>query len=59
MAIRCDDCYRNKTKVKHAIEWNKDFSVIKYHPVEELIDVDPEIFTPLDELELGRGKIAG
>lgn len=60
MAFRCDDCYRDHTKkVKYAVEWNNDLSIVKYHEVEKLQNMPPEIFKLLDMLEHGRGKIAG
>jgi len=41
-AILCDDCIRKKRKAKYAVEWNKDYSQVKYHKVEDLKDL-PEI----------------
>lgn len=58
-AITCDKCLKEKRKIKFAVEWNHDFSVVKYHPVEGLRDVPPEIFAPLDILEPGRYRVAG
>jgi len=58
-AIVCDKCLRENKKVKFALEWNLDLSVVKYHTVEDLKDVPKEIFKPLDELEPGRHRIGG
>jgi len=41
-AILCDECIRRKRKPKYAVEWNKDFSQVRYHQVEDLKDL-PEI----------------
>jgi len=41
-AVLCDDCIRKKRKAKFAVEWNKDYSQVKYHKVEDLKDL-PEI----------------
>lgn len=58
-AVVCEKCLREKKKPKFAVEWNEDFSIVKYHPVEQLKDVPEEIFKPLDVLEPGRHRIAG
>ena len=58
-AIVCDNCLHEKKKIKFALEWSQDLSVVKYHPLEDLKDVPKEIFDPLDELELGRHRIGG
>ena len=55
----CDNCLKEKKKPKLAVEWDKWGRNIKYHPVEDLEDIDPEIFSPLDELEPGRYGVAG
>jgi len=62
-AVVCEKCLREKKEPKFAVEWNKDLSIVKYHPVEQLKDVPEEIFKPLawlePELEPYRHKIAG
>lgn len=58
-AVLCDKCIKDGKQPQFAVEWNKDFSVVKYHRVEDLIDVPQEIFEPLDDLEPGRHGIAG
>lgn len=42
-AVLCDDCVKHKKKPKFAVEWNEDLSVIKYHPIEELDDMQLEL----------------
>jgi len=58
-AIVCDKCLKERKKPKWALEWDQRTLETKYHPVEKLKDVPREIFSPLDELELGRYGIAG
>lgn len=53
-ALLCDKCVKENRKAKFAVEWDKDRGLVKYHLVEKLRDVPPEIFAPLDELEPGR-----
>lgn len=42
-AILCDKCKKEGKKPKYALEWSKDLSTIKYHPVENLKDIPEEI----------------
>lgn len=35
-AIVCDRCVAEKRDPEFAVEWNEDFSVVKYHPVKDL-----------------------
>lgn len=59
-AVVCDDCAKNRKKPKYAVEWeNRTYRKIKYHPVDKLKDVPPEIFDALDVLEPGRHGVAG
>ena len=38
-AVICDRCVEEKRMPKYAVEWNKDFSVVKYHKLEDLQDL--------------------
>ena len=57
-AVICDKCVKENKPIKFAVEWTQDLSFVKYHPVEKLKDVPPEIFEPLDMLEPGRHGVA-
>lgn len=59
IAVVCDNCVKKNNKIRFAVEWDNNGRHIKYHPVDELLDVPPEIFKPLDMLEPGRHGIAG
>lgn len=41
-AILCDSCIKDCREPKYAVEWNRDYSEVKYHRVEDLKDL-PEI----------------
>jgi hypothetical protein len=40
-AIICDDCVEKKRKVKYAVGWDKNYSDVKYYPVEQLKHLPP------------------
>ena len=58
-AVVCDKCLKENREIKFAVEWSQDFSIVRYHPVQKLRDVPPEIFEPLDILEPGRHGVGG
>ena len=56
-AILCDRCIAEKKQPKYAVEWNEDYSEVKYHKVEALKDLPPireeDILLGEPELDFG------
>ena len=40
VAIICDECFRNKIKIRHCIEWECSLNQVTYHDVDNLADAD-------------------
>ena len=40
VAFVCDECIKNKVKIRHCIEWEGSTALVKYHDIDSLEDED-------------------